>query len=969
MMKQLTVFGRSAGVKKVFCELLLLSAVLISAPGVQADSLSTLQSDTAASMPDGSNAAPDTQIVQKRHEARTAISAGILFGSFSKDDGPFYIEGNVVIPSGQILEFGPACTVYVGGEYSTITVFGQLFALGTKEDPVVFMSANMNPQPWDWDRIYCRNRSRSRFEHCVVQHSNYGIFLENGTADIIGCRFDHNSLHGVVVKNSDLSISGSEFTGNHVVALNILEGASVIADSLVVRNNITALFCAEKSRFILRGGSIASNSNGLLVADGSSVEITGADVTRNKIGLTATVPIAQKLRQLIYDNNLDLKVISAQEMKELVREPQPVASMVLTKPDEKPPESYITPGFSALGAPEPPASDFIGNVTAGFVWYAPRSGLHPREYDSSDTVIAKSDGSFDTLSTKRRIKRYQMKYTGEQSDNWYSGFQPQLQFFANGRRGSADINLQMDLYGDQWLSTSNYIGKNMFNLSMNYEQQSLVIGDFFEGSSETSMSGRQMTGLRYSGRFMEMGRGEKRVGFKLAAGETEIAKDSGDHEIFVYNQSVDTGMSKRQQITYLAEVDLKPSRFSTIVVRGIIAHDQTGKPLFRKSIGDPAAPDPVAAKTGCIAGNVLLFDQKLELYGEIDLGSADTLPDSSARNTAWYNPRMEKAVPEVFSLFNRSDFTEHFAALAGARGRIRDYTAHVKYMQVAPSFFSAGNPYMVTWRKNMIATVEKPLITNMNAVFSYEFDRTTLENPSDTTQDNNTDLNIFGIAATYETGENMPSFSIDYSLQHEQSLSRESVQREDTGYSAGYREKELCNIVALEGKQTLSNGISYSLRYQLVHDNDYSEHPDKGLNDEGDRIHNAISGSLSWKIRRIVRNRTTVRLAFKHENRDSLRAWQYRITDQLTVNIIPRRLACTVTGEYSRKSEKEFETDFWIDPMLTSFYSAEMELRYSITARLSCTVMGRYEKSYDEITGSSENYSAPGAGFHMTYLF
>jgi len=958
-----------AGMKKVFCELLLLSAVLMSAQGVQADSLSTSQSDTGASVSNESKAAPDTRSVQKRHEAKTTLPAGIIFGAFSKEDGPFYIEGNVVVPSGQILEFGPACTVYVGGDYSTITVFGQIFALGTKDDPVVFMSANVNAQPWDWDRIYCRSPSRSRFEHCVVQHSNYGIFLENGTADIVGCRFAHNSLHGVVVKNSDLAITRSEFTGNHVVALNILEGASVTADSLVIRNNITALFCAGKSRFVLRGGSITSNSNGILAANGSSVEITDADVTRNKTGLTATVPIAQKMRQLIYDNYVDLKVVTAQEMKALFREPHPVASMAITEPDAKPLQGDITPGFSAVSTPEPPASDFIGNVTAGFAWYSPRSVAHPREYDSSDTVVMRSDGSFDTLRTAYRIKRYQMKYTGEQSDDWYSGFQPQLQFFANGRRGNADVNLQMDLYGDQWLSTSNYIGKNMFNLSMNYEQQSLVIGDFFEGGSETSMSGRQMTGLRYSGRFMEMGRGEKRVGFKLAAGETEIAKDSGDHEIFVYNQSVDTGMSKRQQITYLAEVDLKPTRFSTILARGIIAHDQTGKPLFRKPIGDPATPDPVTAQTGCIAGNVLLFDQKLELYGEIDLGSADTLSDSAAQKIAWYNPRIEKAVPKVFSLFDRSDFTEHFAALAGAKGKIRDYTGHIKYMQAAPSYFSAGNPYMLTWRKNLIATVEKPLITGVNAVFSYEFDRTTLENSSDTTQYDNTDLNIFGIAATWETGENRPSFSIDYSLEHEQNVARESVRKEDTSYSAKYRNRELGNIVALEGRQTFSNDLSYSLRYQLLYDNDYSEHPDERLNDEGDRIHNAISGSLSWKIRRVVRNRTTLRLAFKHENRDSLRAWQYRVTDQLTVNIIPRRLTCTLIGEYSRKSEKEFETDLWTDPMLTSFYSAEMELRYSFTARLSCTAMGRYEKSYDEITGSSENYSAPGAGFHMTYLF
>ncbi len=163
------------------------------------------------------------------------LPEGILFGSFTKEDGTLFIKGNVVIPVGQSLELGPGCIVYVGGEYTTITVFGQIIARGTKEEPVVFMSARTSPKPWDWDRIYCRSRTGSQFEHCIIRHSNYGIVVENGSVLIKHSLFENNSISGLVVKNAEASLSSAIFKGGHLVALNIRPNGVVIADSLTIK--------------------------------------------------------------------------------------------------------------------------------------------------------------------------------------------------------------------------------------------------------------------------------------------------------------------------------------------------------------------------------------------------------------------------------------------------------------------------------------------------------------------------------------------------------------------------------------------------------------------------------------------------------------------------------------------------------------------------------------------------------------
>ena len=188
-------------------------------------------------------------------------------------------------------------------------------------------------------------------------------------------------------------------------------------------------------------------------------------------------------------------------------------------------------------------------------------------------------------------------------------------------------------------------------------------------------------------------------------------------------------------------------------------------------------------------------------------------------------------------------------------------------------------------------------------------------------------------------------------------------------YSESYDEKEFSNRISLEGKQTIRRGITYSVRYQLLWDKDYSDHPDERLQNEGDRLHNALSGWVTLRIKRRFRNKTNFRLAMKYENRDSLRAYQYKISDQLSYQIIPRKLTCSVTGEYIRKTEREHDAEEWLSPLLTSFYGGGLELKYSLTSRLSCSVKGKYEKSYDEIPSSSENYSVRIAGMHLTYLF
>jgi hypothetical protein len=872
------------------------------------------------------------------------LPEGILFGKFTKNDGSLLIKGNVVIPSGQSLELGPGCTVYIGGEYTTITVFGQIIAKGTKEEPVVFMSARKSPKPWDWDRIYCRSRTQSQFEHCVIRHSNYGIVVENGSILVKHSIFEKNSISGLVVKNAEVTLVSTTFKSGHLLAVNVRRNGLVNADSLTIKENGTGIACDSFATVQITNGVISDNINGLVISQKSVISIVAVDITKNRFGVVTDHDIPRKTREMVFSNGLDLKIAANDEICSILKDPQIMKSIASSKSANVTERKNFTPSFSALSAPQEPNVSFIGNVTTGFSYYKPRTTPHP----SDDSI------------------RYQQKYIGEQSDQWFSGLQPEIQLFGNGKRGTVDVNMLIDMYGNDWLSESNYLGKNIFNLSLSYSPHTVIFGDFFESGTETSVSGRQMTGLKYTGSYFKMGGGMDRIEVKLAAGESEIPKDVGDRELNIISDTVDTGMSIRQQITYIATATVHPGKNSSIKIKGIIAHDQVDKPLFRKSIEDVEAPEPVQSQTGCIEGNFNFLDGKLNVYAELDAGSHDTIYGDDQKKIAWYNPQIEKAVPDVFGLLTQDKFKDHYAVTAGARSAVNGYTIEGRFLQIGSSYFSAGNPYLENDRRSISLSSEKQFLANLSASGSYEYERTSLSELPD-------DYHTVNLNGEYSLpGENRPSFNASYTFQFENTPSSERVELADSSYTSEYDDRSLNNMISIEGKQTFQNGIGFSLRYQFMYDNDISRHPDDSREDISDRIQNQVHGWFSFKIKKILKSKTTFRVTRKRENRDSLRSTAYRLGENLNVNIIPRKLSCTLMGDYTVKNDREYTVDslsgYWYDTE-NHLYGAELETKYSVTPKLSFSIKGRYEISYDEAASSIENYKVYMIGLHSTWLF
>lgn len=886
------------------------------------------------------------------------IPGGVLFGKFDKTSSPFLLKGNIIVPAGQVLEFGPGCKIYVGGDYSTITVFGQIVVKGTREDPVIFQSAKPHPNPWDWDRIYIRSRNRSTFEHCIIRHSNYGIMVENGSLMMNYCQFDHNSLHGLVVRNSDALILNTSFRGGQVVAVLCDGGGDIQAESLIVKDNITGIAVNDKGSLSLRGGDISGNTNGIVAMKGSAVSLVAADITKNHIGLVSQQMVPKKMLEMNYGNGLDIKIAGNDEIEKMLKPPEAVKSVALPKAASTiRTRDDFAPGFSAVKAQREATTSFIGNVTAGMVYFAPHStgdSLKQNHYPGEDSVAL---GKIDNL-------------------------QPEMQLFASGKKGETDVNLLLDVYGNEWTG----FRRNNTNLTMNYSDQSLVLGDFYENSSETSISGRKLTGMKFDGNFWEMGRGTKRLAVKAAFGQSELPKQYGDHELDLYNTPVDSGMSVRQQMTYEAGLSFKPTFNSTIGARGLIAHDQGDKTFIGSEIvRDPKAPNLLQAQTGCIDGKIDLLGGKVTVNAELDMGRVDTLVDTISADSskiskiAWYDPQVPDAISKVFGVIPQGG---HYAFTAGVTGLIEGYKVSLTGSQIAPKYFAAGNPYLEIDRRIFALTGEKEYSENLAANLDAEYQRRTMSTTP-------VDAGTFRFGGKYAFGKNLPEVNADYMFYYETNAEKQGVSETlvvkdsvkwDTVSAyvdSAYRIQDYRNTIGIEVKQQFANDMDYSLKYQLLKEDDLTNYIN--ILDKGKRngYQHQITARYGFKLAKMVRNRTTVRFTTKNETLDSLRGLSYKLSDELKLVLVPRKLSLNLKGEYSNKLDKKVIDTSSADPsapkenqkLRTIFDAFETEVKYSLTSKWSLTLRGRYEKSLDDTPGSRENYTVKILSFYGTYLF
>lgn len=140
--------------------------------------------------------------------SETAISGEIHDYRFDSTGSPFFVEKDLIVPSGTTCVIGPGC-VFLFRPFTGLTVEGTLVAEGSDEKQVIFTSINDTmfnpgsvqlPASFDWNGITVVAESNgTHFRNCRITYTVYGIRAQTPNLTIDRCIFTQNGLYHFTV--------------------------------------------------------------------------------------------------------------------------------------------------------------------------------------------------------------------------------------------------------------------------------------------------------------------------------------------------------------------------------------------------------------------------------------------------------------------------------------------------------------------------------------------------------------------------------------------------------------------------------------------------------------------------------------------------------------------------------------------------------------------------------------------------
>lgn len=161
--------------------------------------------------------------------------------------GDIAIRGVFVVGRGVTLTIQPGTTVRfykidsnndsIGD--SEIRVFGQIHAVGTKELPITFKSAEKNPAPKDWSYVLIFTSSQKNFlQYCHFRDAFTGLQVHFSTASVSDSVFSQNN-EGLRFGRAKMKFAHNSIENNNLgIRFTRMEGPVEITGNHISKNRI-----------------------------------------------------------------------------------------------------------------------------------------------------------------------------------------------------------------------------------------------------------------------------------------------------------------------------------------------------------------------------------------------------------------------------------------------------------------------------------------------------------------------------------------------------------------------------------------------------------------------------------------------------------------------------------------------------------------------------------------------------------
>ena len=137
-------------------------------------------------------------------------------------------------------------------------VSGQLIAIGTPKNPIIFESAHNSSPSLSWGAINIVNSSKSVFKYCIFRNADSAIHSRNSNVYIEQSVFENN-LVGVRFHNSEILVENS-LLRNNGSAIRFHFGSPVICENQFVHNDVNLFVTAEPKNYRIENNTFGKAS-------------------------------------------------------------------------------------------------------------------------------------------------------------------------------------------------------------------------------------------------------------------------------------------------------------------------------------------------------------------------------------------------------------------------------------------------------------------------------------------------------------------------------------------------------------------------------------------------------------------------------------------------------------------------------------------------------------------------------------
>jgi len=172
----------------------------------------------------------------------------------------------IEIPAGVTLLLAPGTTLRFafvdrdgdGIGDAGLHILGRIEAVGTPEAPIVFTSAETDPQPGDWQGLVFDSSKDNLFAESRLEYAQHALHAHFSSARLERCRLERN-IEGTRLGNSRFSIEHCIVRGNVSKGLNFFGCSNRIRHNLITGNADGVFLFESDTDSVVEANNILGN--------------------------------------------------------------------------------------------------------------------------------------------------------------------------------------------------------------------------------------------------------------------------------------------------------------------------------------------------------------------------------------------------------------------------------------------------------------------------------------------------------------------------------------------------------------------------------------------------------------------------------------------------------------------------------------------------------------------------------------